>query len=143
MYGAYLIAEMFSFYKTKGVSLLDKLQELYASYGFAHNTLQSYTFEGASGFSKMQEIMSKIREEGIIEINGVKVVKSLDYMEGIDGLPKSDVLKYYFEDNASVVIRPSGTEPKLKTYISTCLGNKEESIKENKEFEEVLKRYFE
>lgn len=63
--GAYLIAEMFSFYKTKGVSLLDKLQELYATYGFAHNTLQSYTFEGASGFTKMQEIMSRIRVEGI------------------------------------------------------------------------------
>lgn len=141
--GAYLIAEMFSFYKTKGVSLLDKLQELYATYGFAHNTLQSYTFEGASGFTKMQEIMSRIRVEGISEINGVKVVKSLDYIEGLDGLPKSDVLKYCFEDNASVVIRPSGTEPKLKTYISTCLGSKEESIKENKDFEEVLKMYFE
>ena len=141
--GAYLIAEMFSFYKTKGVSLLDKLQELYATYGFAHNTLQSYTFEGASGFTKMQEIMSRIRVEGISEINGVKVIKSLDYIEGLDGLPKSDVLKYYFEDNASVVIRPSGTEPKLKTYISTCLSSKEESIKENKEFEEVLKKYFE
>lgn len=140
--GAYLIAEMFSFYKTKGVSLLDKLQELYATYGFAHNTLQSYTFEGASGFTKMQEIMSRIRVEGISEINGVKVVKSLDYIEGLDGLPKSDVLKYYFEDNTSVVIRPSGTEPKLKTYISTCLGSKEESIKENKDFEEVLKMYF-
>lgn len=140
--GAYLIAEMFSFYKTKGVSLLDKLSELYGEYGFVHNTLQSYTFEGASGFTKMQEIMSRIREEGISEINGVKVVKSLDYMEGIDGLPKSDVLKYYFEDNASVVIRPSGTEPKIKIYISTCLGSKEESIKENKKCEEVLKDYF-
>lgn len=141
--GAYLIAEMFSFYKTKGISLLDKLNELYSTYGFAHNALQSYTFEGASGFTKMQEIMAKIREEGIEEINGVKVVKSLDYLDGIDGLPRSDVLKYYFEDNATVVIRPSGTEPKLKTYISTCLSSKEESIKENKEFEEVLKKYFE
>ena len=141
--GAYLIAEMFSFYKTKGVSLLDKLNELYCEYGFAHNTLQSYTFEGASGFAKMQEIMSKIRETGIETLNGVKVVKSLDYMEGLDGLPKSDVLKYYLADNSSVVIRPSGTEPKLKIYISTCLGSKEESIRENKEFEEVLKKYFE
>lgn len=141
--GAYLIAEMFSFYKTKGISLPDKLNELYSTYGFAHNTLQSYTFEGASGFTKMQEIMTKIREEGIEEINGMKVVKSLDYLEGLDGLPKSDVLKYYFEDNASVVIRPSGTEPKLKTYISTCLESKEASMKENKEFEEMLKKFFE
>ena len=140
--GAYLIAEMFSYYKTKGISLLDKLNELYSTYGYAHNTLQSYTFEGASGFTKMQEIMSKIRETGIDEINGVKAVKSLDYMEGLDGLPKSDVLKYYFSDGASVVIRPSGTEPKLKTYISTCLDSKEVSVKENKAFEEALKRFF-
>ena len=90
----------------------------------------------------MQEIMSKIRETGIDEINGVKAVKSLDYMEGLDGLPKSDVLKYYFSDGASVVIRPSGTEPKLKTYISTCLDSKEVSVKENKAFEEALKRFF-
>ena len=141
--GAYLIAEMFSYYKTRGISLLDKLDELYSTYGYAHNTLQSYTFEGASGFTKMQEIMSKIREEGIEDLAGVKVVKSLDYMEGLDGLPKSDVLKYYFEDGASVVIRPSGTEPKLKTYISTCLGSKAESIEENKVFEETLKKFFE
>ena len=140
--GAYLIVEMFSFYKTKGISLLDKLNELYSAYGFAHNTLQSYTFEGASGFTKMQEIMSNIRKQCIKEINGVKVVKVIDYLKGIDGLPKSDVLKYYFEDNASVVIRPSGTEPKLKTYISTCLNTKQESIRENKEFEEVIKKYF-
>lgn len=137
--GACLIVEMFSFYKTKGISLIDKLNELYSIYGYAYNTLQSYTFEGASGFKKMQEIMSKIRNESIKEINGVKVVKALDYLDCIDGLPKSDVLKYYFEDNSSVVIRPSGTEPKLKTYISTCLESKEESIRENKEFEEVLK----
>ena len=141
--GAYLIAEMFSLYKTRGISLLDKLDELYSTYGYACNTLQSYTFEGALGFTKMQEILSKIREEGIEELVGVKVVKSLDYMEGLDGLPKSDVLKYYFEDGASVVIRPSGTEPKLKTYISTCLGSKAESIEENKVFEETLKKFFE
>ena len=140
--GAYLIAEMFSFYKTRGKSLLDKLDELYSTYGYACNTLQSYTFEGALGFTKMQEIMSKIREEGIEDLAGVKVVKSLDYMEGLDGLPKSDVLKYYFSDGASVVIRPSGTEPKLKTYISTCLDSKEVSVKENKAFEEALKRFF-
>lgn len=141
--GAYLIVEMFSFYKTKGISLLDKLNELYSLYGFAHNTLQSYTFEGASGFTKMQEIMDRIRREDIKEINGVKVVNFIDYLKGVDGLPKSDVLKYYFEDKASVVIRPSGTEPKLKTYISTCLSTKDESIKENKKFEEALKKFFE
>lgn len=140
--GAFLIAEMFSFYKSKGVSLLDKLEELNSEYGYAYNTLQSYTFEGASGLKKMQEIMTQIRKQGINEINGIKVVKSLDYLDGIDGLPKSDVLKYYFEDNSSVVIRPSGTEPKLKTYISTSLDSKKESVKENIVFEEELKKFF-
>lgn len=76
--GAYLIAEMFSFYKTKGVSQVEKLQKQYATHGFAHNTLQSYTSEGASGFTKMQKTMSKIRKEGITEINVGKVVKGID-----------------------------------------------------------------
>lgn len=140
--GACLICEMFSFYKTRGISLLEKLDELYNTYGFAFNTLQSYEFEGAAGFIKMQEIMEKIRTNGIPEIAGIKVVKSLDYLEGLDGLPKADVLKYYLEDKASVVIRPSGTEPKLKIYISTCLGSMDESIRENKALEEALKNYF-
>lgn len=121
--GAYPIAEMFSFYKTKGVSLLDKIRELYV-YGFHHNILQSYTFEDASGFTKVYGNMSQIRAEEITKISGVRIFKSLDYLEGFDGLSKSGVLRYYFEDNASVVIRPYGTEPKLKTYISASLGSK-------------------
>ena len=141
--GAYLIVEMFSFYKSQGITLLEKLDELYSKYGFAYNTLKSYTYEGASGFSKMEEIMNQIRNQNIEEINGVKVVKRLDYLDGIDGLPKSNVLKYYLEDNASLVIRPSGTEPKIKIYISTCLENKEKSIEENKKLEEEIKKYFE
>ena len=141
--GAYLIVEMFSFYKSQGITLLEKLDELYSKYGFAYNTLKSYTYEGASGFSKMEEIMNQIRNQNIEEINGVKVVKRLDYLDGIDGLPKSNVLKYYLEDNASLVIRPSGTEPKIKIYISTCLENKEKSIEENKEIEKVLRVVFE
>ena len=141
--GAYLIVEMFSFYKSQGITLLEKLDELYSKYGFAYNTLKSYTYEGASGFSKMEEIMNRIRNQNIEEINGVKVVKRLDYLDGIDGLPKSNVLKYYLEDNASLVIRPSGTEPKIKIYISTCLENKEKSIEENKIIVNKLKEYFE
>lgn len=115
--GAFLICEMFAYYKTKGISLLDKLNELYDTYGYCLNTLHSYEFEGASGFEKMQSIMASFRGD-IKEFAGKKIETCLDYNTGIDGLPKSDVLKFYLEGNCSVVVRPSGTEPKLKLYIS-------------------------
>ena len=115
---AFLICEMFCYYKTRGINLLDKLDELYKTYGYCLNTLYSYEFEGASGFARMQEIMQAFRTETIRSFGGRKVEKLLDYNLGLDGLPKSDVLKFVLENHSSVVIRPSGTEPKLKTYIA-------------------------
>lgn len=122
--GAYMICEMFSYYKTKGISLLDKLEELYQTYGYCLNTLHSYEFDGSTGFAKMQRIMQAFRE-GVKAFGGKKVMKLLDYAPGLDGLPKSDVLKFLLEDNCSVVVRPSGTEPKIKVYISVSAVNKE------------------
>lgn len=115
--GAYMICEMFSYYATKGISLLDKLNELYDQYGYCLNTLHSYEFEGSAGFVKMQSIMAQFRE-GLDTIGGKKVLKTLDFSLGLDSLPKSDVLKFLLEGNCSVVVRPSGTEPKLKIYAS-------------------------
>ena len=115
--GAFLICEMFAYYKTRGISLLDKLDELYKKYGYCLNTLHSYEFEGSAGLEKMQNIMASMRN-AMPEIGGVKVVKVNDYLKGIDGLPKSDVIKFYLEGNGSVVVRPSGTEPKMKVYVS-------------------------
>lgn len=122
--GAYMICEMFSYYKTKGISLLNKLEELYQTYGYCLNTLHSYEFDGSVGFAKMQRIMQAFRE-GVKAFGGKKVLKLLDYAPGLDGLPKSDVLKFLLEDNCSVVVRPSGTEPKIKVYISVSAENKE------------------
>ncbi len=139
--GAYLICEMFSYYKTKGISLLDKLNELYARYGYCLNTLHSYEFDGAAGFSKMQDIMEKFHG-GMDAIGSLKVLKVLDYSKGLDGLPKSDVLKYLLEDDCSVVVRPSGTEPKLKTYISVNTKNREEAEIVEKQIVDSLKEYF-
>ena len=121
--GAYLICEMFSYYATQGISLLDKLNELYQNYGYALNTLHSYEFDGSAGFAKMQKIMEKFHQEvgagkAIHTFGGKEIQTVLDYSKGLDGLPKSDVLKYLLADHCSVVVRPSGTEPKLKTYIS-------------------------
>ena len=140
--GAYMICEMFSYYATKGISLLDKLDELYKTYGYCLNTLHSYEFDGSAGFAKMQSIMQAFRG-GIKEFGSKKVVKLLDYAPGLDGLPKSDVLKFLLEDNCSIVVRPSGTEPKLKTYISVSAENKEAAEKVEAEIrksaEEFLK----
>ncbi len=121
--GALLICEMFCFYKTQGLSLLDRLQALYAEYGYCLNTLHSFTFEGSAGFEKMQKIMQRFRTEAPTAFAGKKVEKVLDYLPGLDGLPKSDVLKYLLSDHCSVVVRPSGTEPKLKIYISISAEN--------------------
>ena len=127
--GAYMICEMFSYYATKGISLLDKLDELYKTYGYCLNTLHSYEFDGSAGFAKMQSIMQAFRGN-IKAFGGKKVVKLLDYAYGLDGLPKSEVLKFLLEDNCSIVVRPSGTEPKLKIYISVSAENREAAEKQ-------------
>ena len=116
---------MFAFYKSRGISLLDKLNELYAAYGYCLNTLHSYEFDGSAGMVKMKAIMEKFHK-GLSSIAGFKVVETLDYSHGLDGLPASDVLKFILE-NGSVVIRPSGTEPKLKAYISVTAEDREKA----------------
>lgn len=135
--GAFLVCEMFAYYATQGISLLDKLCELYETYGYCLNTLHSFEFEGSAGFAKMQDIMKTFRGE-IKEIGGKKVFKVLDYAEGLDGLPKSDVLKFLLEDHCSVVVRPSGTEPKLKVYVSVSAENGEKAVKQEEKLVKAL-----
>jgi len=139
--GAFLICEMFAYYKTKGISLIEKLDELYKKYGYCLNTLHFYEFDGSAGFAKMQDIMKKFRGD-IKTIGGKKVEKILDYAQGLDGLPKSDVLKFLLEGNCSVVVRPSGTEPKLKTYLSVSAESMEKAAEGEKQICDDLDRYF-
>lgn len=115
--GSLMICEMFAYYKTHGKSLIEILNELYARYGYCLNTLHSYTFEGMEGFMQMNHIMDSLRGN-LSEIGGRKIIKLQDYSQGIYGLPKSNVLKFILEGNCSIVVRPSGTEPKMKAYIS-------------------------
>ena len=145
--GAYLICEMFSYYATHGISLLDKLNELFEKYGYCLNTLHSYEFDGSAGFAKMQEIMKTFHSEvgeglKIESFAGKKIHTVLDYSKGLDGLPKSDVLKYLLDGNCSVVVRPSGTEPKLKTYISVSAKTRDEAVEIEKKITEELKQFF-
>lgn len=145
--GAYLICEMFSYYLTHGINLFEKLEKLFDEYGYYFNTLHSYEFEGAAGFSKMQDIMKNLREEVGIGLKrdrfaGKKIHTVLDYNKGIDGLPKSNVLKYLFDGNCSVVVRPSGTEPKLKAYICVIAKAKDEAVEIEKKITGELGEYF-
>lgn len=140
--GAFLICEMAAYYRSKGMGLLEVLEGLYEKYGFCLNTLHSYEFEGMEGFEKMKGIMnrlhtmaSRIAEGEAVCIGGRKTEAVEDYLSGtisradkttepIAGLPSSDVLKFRLAGNASVVVRPSGTEPKLKLYISVSAEDK-------------------
>ena len=133
---AFMICEVFAFYKTRGVSLLEKLEELYSTYGYCLNTLHSYEFDGSAGMQKMKDIMSGFHK-GVAEIGGEAVLRTEDYSNGLNGLPKSDVLKY-FTTSGSVVVRPSGTEPKLKTYISVTADNSAEAEKIEKQINAAL-----
>ena len=133
---AFMICEMFAFYKTRGISLLEKLNEIYREYGYCLNTLHSYEFPGSSGMQKMADIMAEFHK-GVDEIAGWKVEKTEDYSVGLNGLPKSDVLKF-FTSSGSVVIRPSGTEPKLKVYISITAEDKTTAEAIENQIEAVL-----
>ena len=137
---AFLICEMFAWHRQQGRSLLERLNELYAEYGYCLNTLHSYEFEGAAGFEKMQEIMRSFRA-GLQEIGGRKIEKLLDYAPGLDGLPKSDVLKFLLSGGASAVVRPSGTEPKLKIYISVSAKDRAAAAEEEKKLADDLARF--
>ena len=122
--GVFMIVEMFSYYKTRGISLLDKLDELYKKFGHYSNYLKSYEFTGVTGFKKMNDIMELFRNK-VRNIGKYEVSELLDYSKGLNGLPKSNVIKMIFKDGSNIVVRPSGTEPKLKIYVS-LLGNSEE-----------------
>lgn len=139
--GALIICEMAAFYKAQGLGLCDVLDSLYQKYGYCHNTLHTYTFEGAEGFRKMQQIMKSLREEQPKEIAGRKILEIQDYQTGLNGLPKADVLKYIIEGNGSVVVRPSGTEPKLKLYFSVSADGKEQAAAMERQYAADMEKF--
>ena len=130
--GAVLICEMFCYYKSKGISLLDKLEEIFKKFGYCLNSTKSYEFTGPTGQDKMNSIMDLYRGD-IKEAAGLKVLESQDYSKGFNGLPKSNVLKFKLENNCSFVLRPSGTEPKLKLYVSISADSEEKAKKKTEE----------
>lgn len=115
-----LICEMAAYYRSKGSSIKQRLEEIYQQYGRYLNQVDSFEFPGLSGMEKMSEIMESLRKNPLTEIAGVKVVQVTDYEEPEKtGLPKANILIYALEDGSGVVVRPSGTEPKIKIYFTT------------------------
>ena len=136
-----LIVEMFAYYKSKGISLIDKLNELYQKFGYTLNTLYSFEFEGKEGFSKMQSIMKTLRED-ISSFGDMEIKEKIDYMKKVNNLPKADVLKFVLSDDEYFIARPSGTEPKLKAYISVSAKNKEEAKMKEEKIHSLLTELF-
>jgi len=116
-----LICEMFAYYKAQGRTLVDVLAELYETYGVYESRLLSFAFEGSAGFAKMQALIQSLREQKPQEIAGLAVEKIIDYRNDDTGLPKSNVLRFFLVGGLEAVVRPSGTEPKLKVYL-TAVG---------------------
>ena len=132
---ALLIAEVCAFCKAKNTTLLSKLEELYQKHGYVHNYLFSYSLLGEDGLLKMKKAMQALRDNEK-SFCGMPTIKLLDYKEGINGLPKSDVICAYMQ-NAKVTVRPSGTEPKIKIYAEIT-GEKERAEKELCDIKECI-----
>ena len=118
--GSMLICEMAAYYRSIGSSIKERLEGIYAKFGRYLNRVDSFEFPGLSGMDKMAGIMASLRAKPPVEIGGCKVTKVTDYTKTEEtGLPSANVLAYTLEGGATVIVRPSGTEPKIKTYFTT------------------------
>lgn len=124
---AMLVCEMYAYYKSKDISLIERLNELYDEFGYCLNVQHSLTFDGAKGQAKIEKIMDGVRYVLQTLANSTIVLKK-DYLNGIDGLPKSNVIKVFLDDKNSIIFRPSGTEPKIKIYFSIISKDKESAL---------------
>ena len=124
-----IIAEMAAYYKKQGKNLLEVLEEVYEEYGYYSEKLISIVLEGVEGQEKIKRIMEEIRHNPIGEIQDLKLVKTIDYLNDETDAGKSNVLKYYLNDGSWYAIRPSGTEPKIKLYMYSVGETKVESFR--------------
>lgn len=113
-----LCCEMTAWYREQGLTLAQAMDALYEKYGCYHNRLGSFTYEGADGMAKMQAIMDSLRAAPPAALSGEPVQEITDYSKGVRGLPASNVLEFK-SPHSKVLVRPSGTEPKIKVYLSS------------------------
>ncbi|MBR2284097.1 MAG: phospho-sugar mutase [Ruminococcus sp.] len=149
-----LICEMAAYYRTQGITLMQARENMYRKYGVFCQTLYSFTFEGESGMKKMDEIMNGLRTAPPAEIAGLKVVRFEDYKLSISRdtatgeetaltLPKSNVLAFFLDGGSKVIVRPSGTEPKIKTYLTAKKPTHEEAEELEKKLHAEFSKNFE
>ena len=135
-----LICEMAAYYRSIGSSIKERLEQIYAKFGRYLNKVDSFEFPGLSGMDKMTVIMESLRNTPPAEIGGYKVVKITDYTKPEEtGLPAANVLIYALEGGATVVVRPSGTEPKIKTYFTTLGKDLAEAEAQKEQLAQALK----
>lgn len=135
-----LIATVAAALEEGGISLWQYLEGLYKQYGYYNERLLNFTYEGIEGLEKISNIMNSLREKTPQEVAGHKLLEFEDYSEGIKGLPKSNVISLTFEDEMKLIVRPSGTEPKIKFYLMTRGNSKQESDQKLQKLSELVER---
>ena len=122
-----LICEMAEYYRTKGKNLYQAMQDIYKTYGYHHNRTLSFTFEGSAGAQKMSDLMSAFRTTDLSAVGGFVVESIVDYKEGVGMLPPANVIEFVLEGGSKAIVRPSGTEPKIKVYVFAVGKSAEEA----------------
>lgn len=148
MQGALMFAEVASYYASRNMTVFDGLKEIWQKYGVAYEITRAIEMPGIGGQKKMAELMSKLRDEHLTEINGAKVVKIQDFLKKetiengkatpLEGFPESNVLKYFLDDETWVALRPSGTEPVIKAYVGVNRATIEEAEKAAEDYQAAL-----
>lgn len=133
-----LIAEMAGYYKKRGKSLLEVLDNIYEEYGYYSEELISLVLEGLDGKKRIDRIMIELRKNPIQEIENMKLDEEIDYLSNDTGLPKTNALRYFLDDESWYAVRPSGTEPKIKLYIYSKDLDEAESKRKIKVIKETV-----
>lgn len=131
-----LIVEMAGYYKSKGMTLVDAINEIYNKFGYHTEELMSLVLEGVEGANRIKRMMEHFRNTQISDFGEISLKERIDYIDGYKEIGKSNVLIYYLEDGSWFALRPSGTEPKIKLYIYVVDKEKEIAIKKVKKIKE-------
>lgn len=148
MQGALMFAEVATYYASRGMTVFDGLKEIWQKYGVAYEITDAIPMPGIGGQKKMVELMTKLRNEHLTKINGAKVIKAQDFLKQetfingqstpLKGFPKSNVLKYFLDDETWVALRPSGTEPVIKAYVGVNRENIDVAKKAAEDYQKAL-----